>query len=806
MYRNYLKIAWRNLWRHKSVSLINLLGLAIGIATCWLILLFVQHELSFDRFHQHADRIARVYFSGTVQGERMNEAHVMPPVAQTLKASFPEVEDATRLRVGGSPRVRVGAQAFRDGALAFVDPNFFSVFSLPFRNGKAQTALQEPHSVVLSQTTAARYFGGAEPLGQLVRLDDDPTPYKVSGVMADVPANSQFQFELLASMAGLEEARDPSWMRSEFFTFLLLREGASLPALEAKLPQVVETHMGPQFQASMGLSLAQFREKGNSIGLHLQALTDIYLHSDFAYDLGTHGDIRYVWIFGAIAAFMLLIACINFINLSTAGAARRAREVGIRKVIGSRQGELVRQFLLESTLMASLSLVLAFGLLQTALPLFQRLTGIPLAFDLLATPWLLPALLLFGWGTGVLAGAYPAFFMSAFQPGAVLKSRFLPGKNSLGLRNGLVVFQFFLSLTLITCTLVVYQQLHFMGTTPLGYDKEAVLILPDAGVLGPQAEPFRQQVRQDPRVQQLSTSGYLPAGPSYNNNFFLFADQQDQQMVKTLRYDVDEQYLPTLGIQLAAGRNFSKDFPTDTAAILINETAARAFGWGANALGHTLTAQLRSAEDRKTYQVIGVVRDFHFRSLHEQISPLVLVTGNQQGPAILKVQPKDISGLLASLQTRWSQLTDEPFAYSFLDERVQATYQAERHFGLILGIFAALTIFVACLGLLGLAIFTAGQRTKEIGIRKVLGATTAGIVRLLTRDFLRPVLLALVLAAPVAYTCMQRWLEDFAYRIDVHWSVFAIAGVLAVLVAFLTVGVQSLRAALANPVQSLKSE
>jgi putative ABC transport system permease protein len=809
MIRNYFKIAWRNLLRHRTFSALNIAGLAIGIATCLVILLFVADELSYDRFHEKADRIVRVVFRGSVQGQRLNEADVMPPVAQALKADYPEVQEATRLREYGVPRVTVGNKIFRGDAFAFVDSNFFQVFTLSFVRGDARTALVQPNTVVISRTAANRYFGSTDPIGKTLIFKDFNATLKITGVIEPVPANSHFHVDLFASMASSPEARQPSWMTSGFTTYLVLPPGYDYRRLEAKLPQVVEKYMGPQIQQGLGLSLAQFRRNGNEIGFFLQPLTDIHLRSDFAQDLSPAGDIRSVYIFGAIALFMLLIACINFMNLSTASASKRAREVGIRKVMGSVRGELVRQFLLESLLLTAVALGLGVGLVYLALPVFNDLAGKNLRLDFGAHPGLLPGLLGFGLLVGVLAGGYPAFFLSSFKPVAVLKGRTLATPNrgrKISLRSGLIVFQFFISITLTVCTTVVYRQLAFIQNKKLGYEKAQVLVLPETWMLGKKRGAYSQQLRQDPRVVSVSTSGYLPAGPTYSNNFFAYPDAQSTQLVKTLRYEVDAEYIPTLGMQMAVGRNFSPRFGTDSTGVIVNETAAKAFGWGRQALGHTLTHS--DNEGRKTtYQVIGVVKDFHFESLHERISPLVMTLGTNAGTMIVKVSPRDIAGVVAAMERNWEEFKAEgPFAYSFLDERFQATYRAEQKAGQILGIFAGLTIFVACLGLFGLATFTAEQRTKEIGVRKVLGASVSSIVGLLSKDFLKLVLVAMVLAAPIAGYAMHRWLQDFAYRIDLEWWMFALAGLLAVIIALLTVSFQSVKAALMNPVKSLRSE
>jgi putative ABC transport system permease protein len=811
MLKNYIKIAIRSLWRSKAFSAINIFGLAIGIASCLVIMLFVEHELSYDRFHEKSDRIVRVIFRGSVQGEQMNEAHVMPPVAQALVQDYPEVEEATRLRPMGTPKISYGDKIFRKNTFAFADSNVFQVFTLPLLKGDPATALNRPNALVISQSTAQNYFGDEDPIGKVLQFVDAKAQFTISGVMADIPVNSHFRFDMLGSMATFPDAKNPSWMVSEFYTYLVLPEGYDYKQLEAKLPQVVEKYMGPQLQQAMGISLAQFREAGNDLGLFLQPLNSIYLHSDLLTALEPGGDIQYVYIFAAIALFMLLIACINFMNLSTAGASKRAREVGVRKVLGSGKGQLVGQFLIESTLLSLLALLLALVIVKLALPIFNELSGKNLDLQLLGKPWIVPGLLLFGLFVGVLAGSYPAFFLSSFKPVSVLKGAAssaagAPGKGSWSLRSGLVVFQFCISIVLIIGTTVVYQQLQYIQNKKLGYDKEQVLVLPETWLLGGQAEVFRQLLLQDPRIQYVSTSGYLPAGPSYNNNFMIYPDDDVSQQVKTLRYDVDDQYIPALGLKMMSGRNFSPQYGTDSTAIILNETAAAAFGWGKDALGKTLTTSTNDGH-KHHFRVIGVVGDFHFKSLHERISPLVMVLGNANGSVIAKVNTEQIGGLLADLEEEWTALVPgEPFEYSFLDDRFYKTYESEQKAGQILGIFAGLTIFVACLGLFGLATFTAEQRTKEIGIRKVLGADVSSIVALLSKDFLKLVLLAALIAFPIAWWAMHQWLEDFAYRIDVPLWAFIAAGIVAAVVAFLTISVKAVKAAMANPVKNLRTE
>jgi putative ABC transport system permease protein len=807
MLQNYIKIARRNLRQNKLHSFINVSGLAIGLATCMLIMLYVWHEWSFDRFNKKSDRIVRVYFEGKVQGKTMKESSVMAPVAATMVADFGEVEQATRVRYSGEmAKVICQNNTFKKQNFTFVDANFFDVFTLPFLKGDKATALTMPHSVVLSETTAKKYFGNNEPLGAFIKVNDDETPYKITGVIRDIPDNSHFQFDLLASLAGNAEAAEGNWMSSNFHTYLVLKPGVDYKNLEAKLPQMVEKHIGPQMKQGLGQTLEEFRKSGNDIGFHLQPLTDIHLYTDFTDNFSTQGDAQTVYIFGVIAVFMLLIACINFMNLSTASASKRAKEVGIRKVMGSFKTELAKQFLSESVLVASLSLIVAVVLVKLTLPVFNQFMGQNLNFQPIQQPLLLAGLAGLALLTGLLAGIYPAFYLSSFVPSAVLKGQMIKSKGGAFMRNGLVVFQFFISIVLIISTGVVYNQLSYIQNKDLGYDKNRVLVLSNVWQLGNSMDAFRAQLESDARIEQVSCSSYLPAGPSGNNNFFVTSGKMPDEIVKTLRYDVDEKYLTTLGIDLKAGRNFSAEFGTDKNAVIINEAASKALGFGENALNETIIKNLKSGE-KETYSVIGVVKDFHFRSLHEHISPLVMVLAPDKGQLIVKVKAENPAQVVADIQQRFATFgPGDPLDYSFLDERHNNTYKAEQKIGLTLMLFTGLTIFVACLGLFGLVTFMANARTKEIGIRKVLGASVAGITGLLAKDFLKLVVIAIVIASPIAYYFMQKWLSDFAYRIDIQWWMFAGAGVAAVLIAFLTVGFQSVRAALANPVKSLRSE
>ncbi|WP_313235455.1 ABC transporter permease [Sphingobacterium multivorum] len=549
------------------------------------------------------------------------------------------------------------------------------------------------------------------------------------------------------------------------------------------------------------MSYQEFKKTGNKIGLYLQPLTDIHLHSNFNYDLSVPGDIRYVYIFSAIALFMLLIATINFMNLSTASGFKRCKEVGVRKVLGADKQNLMRQFMLEGVLLTYISLGIALGIVLLALPLFNQISGKEIDIQKLEISKIIPILLGFGLIVGLFSSSYPALYLSSFNPLRVLKGKISRSTKGFNLRSGLVVFQFIISVGLIFGTVVVVQQLDYMRHIKLGYNKDNVLIIP-SWPLGKNEKTYYNLLMQDSRIKHVSHSSYLPAGESNNNNFFIYPDGNTDQWVKTIRYDVDEEYIPVMGMQLKEGRNFAKTFGNDSLSVIINETAAKDLGWNNHSLGKILTNK-----DNKSYRVIGVVKDFHFRSLHEQISPLVMVLSDQAGSLILKTQTTDMEKLIQKLASLYRSFpTDIPFSYSFLDERYAQTYQAEVKTGKLLSIFAGLTIFVACLGLFGLAIFTANQRKKEIGIRKVVGATVPDITRMLSTEFVKLVLIAFVISSPLAWWMMHKWLENFAYRIEMQWWMFVLAGALAVFIALITVSSQAIRAALTKPVDSLRDE
>jgi putative ABC transport system permease protein len=804
MIQNYFKIAWRNLIKNKAFSFINILGLSIGISVCFIIMLFVQDELSYDTFNKNAGRIVRIYFKASMNGGKISEAGVMPPVAKALKTEYPEVEDVTRLRRDGRPKIEYQHTIFKEAEAAFVDPNFFSVFSFPFLKGDPKTALAQPNTLVITEEIAQRYFGNEEPIGKTLTYNNSGQ-FKVTGVIKKMPSNGHFHFDLLGSLETIDFAKKDTWMEGNFFTYAVMKKGTDYKKLEAKLPGMVEKYMGPQIMQDMGMSLSQFRTKGNDLGFALQPLTAIHLHPETTTELEPAGNVKYVYIFGAIAIFMLLVASINFINLSTAGASKRAKEVGVRKVMGSGKWDLISQFLFESLLLTAIALLIGGLMVQLALPVFNDLSGKNLQFGFDMRP--VAGLIAFGLTVGLLAGIYPAFFLSSFKPIATLKGRLSTSTKSLGLRSSLVVFQFFISVSLITGTIVVYQQMKFIQNIKLGYNKEQLLVIPNSWALGKNEKNFKDQLRTDTRVENVTVSGYKPAGPTNNNNAMAYPEGKDKQVMTALEYKIDEQYIPTLDIKMAAGRNFSPAaYGTDSSAMIINEAAAKVFGFGNNAIGKIIVRENSDRGRDYRYTVIGIVKDFHFRSLHDAITPLFMVLNPESG-IIVKVKTKNIAGLLTTMKQQWASYNvEEPFSYAFMDDLYNKTYAAEQKTGTILNIFAVLTVFVACMGLFGLATYTAEQRSKEIGIRKVLGASVAQVTQMLSKEFIKLVLIGCVIAFPLSWWAMHKWLQDFAYKIDISWWVFVLAGFTALLIALLTVSFKAIKAALANPVKSLRAE
>ena len=613
MFKNYLKIAWRNVLKNKGIFTINILGLSLGIATCLLISLFVFDELSYDRYNENADEIVRVVFNANINGEQMKEAVTMAPVAKTFVQDLPEVIDGTRLRRLNNPKLSYNNVTYRNSKFAYVDPNFFTVFTLPIIKGDIQNVLAQPHTVVITEAEAQKYFGNEDPIGKQLTLESGAAiQFTVTGIIKEVPENSHFHFDVFASTEGYGKAESNSWTQSEFFNYLLVKKGTDIAALEAKIPAIIDTHMGPQIKSEIGVEYSDFK-KENQISLLLQPLTDIHLRSDFigTSQLEAGGDIKTVYIFIAIALFMLVIACINFINLSTAAASKRAKEVGIRKVLGSNRKRLIYQFITESLLATVIAVGLAIAIFTLVFPLFNELSGKHLQLGHLLRSEVLLLLIAFVLIIPLLAGGYPAYFLSAFTPIKALKNKFSGSGGSKGIRGGLVIFQFVISAVLIVATIVVEQQMQFIQNKNLGYDKDQMLILSNAHLLGDNAQSLKNTLLTDSRIESISQSAFTPAGASNNSMSGIFLGEQ--YMRRMFGYDIDDQYLPTMGMELVSGRNFSKDFGIESDKVIINESAAQVLGFGKDALEKVLYRDTNNGKQKLT--VIGVVKDFHFKSL-----------------------------------------------------------------------------------------------------------------------------------------------------------------------------------------------
>lgn len=802
MFTNNLKIAWRNLIKQKGFSAINILGLAVGITTCLMISMYVSDELSFDRYHVNGDRIYRlnniIKFGGTEQ----YLAQVPDPLGPVLKQDYPQVENFVRFFDRGPFLIKKAGTVNnqREERILFADSSVFEVFTFPLVQGDPHTALINVNSIVLNETSAKRYFKNDNPIGQILTLDNK-MDYKITGVMKDIPANSHFTADFFISMNSL----DYQWgnfMANNHNTYILLKKGSNPDALNASFTQVIDKYVSPQLLSSMGTGMAEFKKSGSRYEYNMIPLKDIHLKSKYINELGPNGDIKYVYIFSIVALFVLLIACINFMNLSTALASKRAKEVGIRKVLGSVRGQLMLQFFSECVLISFLGLAIALVSLKMLLPFFNDISGKSLSIQQVVNFKSLTVVLLMPILVGIIAGSYPAVFLSSFEPIKVLKGKL--GLKSGLLRNSLVTFQFAASIILIISTIVIYRQIDFMQKKKLGYVKEHVLIINDAYALGKNAKSFKEDILRLPGVISGTLSGYLPT-PSNRDNGAMFAEGEldKSKGVIVEHWHVDEDYIKTLGMEITAGRDFSKEYIGDSSAVILNETAAKLFGFK-----DPINKSINYNGAGTNYRVIGIVKDFHFESMHDQIGAIVLLLNLSRGNVSFRLDAKqDLKSTVKSIESKWNALAPgQPFSYNFMDDSFNAMFNNERRIGKLALSFAVLTIFVACLGLFGLVTFIAEQRIKEIGIRKILGAGVSSIVRLFAMDFVKLILVSLFVAIPLAYYLMNRWIQEFVYRSEISWWIFGLAGAGAICIALITISIQAIKAAVANPIKSLRSE
>jgi len=804
MFLNYVKIALRNLFRNKLYSFLNIIGLAIGITCCTLILLFVQDELSYDRFHEKAENIYRVNPTLATSERTMylaTNSHVTGPM---LKEEFPEVLDFVRFTTYGSRRVvRYEDKTFSEDKFIWADESLFDVFSFNLLKGNPKEALVKPNSVVITEEIAEKYFGSEDPMGKNLRIHSD-TLYMITGIIENIPKTSHFRPDFFGSFSTLDlkptgNSAQDLLFQVNYFTYLLLREGTDNKELELRFTEFFNKHVGAILESVGGWGR-----------LELQPLLRIYLHSDRENEVERTGDISYVYLFSGIGLFILLIGCLNFMNLATARSANRAKEVGLRKVVGAHRRQLIRQFLGESMILTFLAFLLSIVLVLLFIPLFRTISEKDLTIGSFSNPVFLLGLFGLFITASFIGGSYPAFFLSAFRPVEVLQGTLKRGAKSSVLRVILVSLQFTVTIVLIVGTLIIDRQLSYVRNKNLGYDKDHVTaIRMRNSETQKKYEAIKTAFKQHPNVLYVSASTSLPLGTS-DFSVHHAVGKPDNEVTMFFAQMVDEDFIDTYKMEILEGRNFSKEYSTDfEEAIIINEAAVKKLGWQDKPIGGEIE-RFTSLETRKKYRVVGVMNDYHFQSLHEEIGPLILYYSNPYGNYYrisVRVRPENIQETIAFLRSKWKEFDSQyPFEFVFVDDQYDELYRTEVRLGQLFGYFTVLAILIGCLGLFGLTSFTTEQRTKEIGIRKVLGASVYGIILLLVRQFTKWVLLAIVIAWPLGYYIMHTWLQNFAYRIGLEISSFIIAALLAFIIAILTVSYQAIKAALSNPVDALKYE
>ncbi len=811
MIKNYLRSAFRNIKRHLFISFINIFGLTVGLTCCLVILSYIINERSYDKFNTHANdirRVTRIFYSGKNM-ESLHLSAIAPPFGPLLQNAFPDIKKITRVLPIGTTAFRYNDKLFNEQAGVFADENFFDFFTIPIVKGDPNNALKEPYSIMLSEAMAKKYFSDADPINKGLLLDNVymgkiKHDFKVTGVFKAFPANSHLHPEILMSFNTLKDPAifgtqglENDFGGNNFFTYLLFPKGYNTDRIESQLPDFLDkyVHLGGNAKTHEGTKLT------------FEKLTDIHLHSHLDDEFEQNGDIKRVYIFSAIALFILLIACINYMNLSTARSVLRAKEIGIRKVIGAQRKEIIGQFLSESVLITWFALVLAMAATAALLPVINNLASTNLTLNSLLQWGILVPILLLPFIVGLISGIYPAIFMSSFLPVKVLKGIIKTGSGGVSFRKALVVLQFSISIILIVATTVVYRQLQYIQKTDLGFNKDAILTMGYNGQLTPQYDAFKADLLKNTAIKEVARSSRIPSGRLLD---FQGGSILVDGVMKPIKGDLksistDYGFIPTYGMKIAAGRNFSKAFSTDTNNFIINEAAVTSFGFKnpQKAIGNAITYGGVNG------QIIGVVKDFHFESLHQGISPLLFRLPANNGYHIMsvKVNSRNVQAAISSLQVAWHKyLPDTPFEFTFLDDKFRQLYNSEQQQGSLFTIFSCVAIFIASLGLFGLSAFTITQRVKEIGVRKVLGASVQQIVLELSKDFLLLVLISAVIAIPVSGWSMHEWLADFAFHTDMSWWIFAAAGMMALIIAFATISFQSIKAALANPVKSLRAE
>ncbi|MBL7856142.1 MAG: ABC transporter permease [Cyclobacteriaceae bacterium] len=811
MLSNYFKTALRIMLRQKAYSAINIFGLTLGITSSLLLILYISDELRYDRFHPDADRIYRSTFTGSIQGNEFTTIQTGIPMAEALMKDVPAVESTVRISKWNTIPVRYETNIFTEKHFLLADSNFFDFFKgFKLLVGNPKEVLNGPHKVVISERAAKKYFGytgsgDLSPLGKQLSIGSrGEMKAEVTGIAADPPHSSHIQFDFLYSLSSWDQLQYAIWLNSSVVTYFKIHPQAKIETVNNAYRHFIETYCAREIQQFMNMDLKKFEEGGGKIGFQTQAFTDIHLHSQIQDELEPNGNIRYLYLFGMIAAFIILLACINFMNLSTARAANRAKEVGVRKTIGGMRSRLVGQFLLESYIYTVVAVVLGLAFVSLALNSFNVITGKDIAFNALVNPVFMVGILTFALVVGLVAGSYPAFYLTSFNPVEVLKGKVRSGMKSSGIRNALVVFQFFISIGLIVATLMVYQQLKFVQQQNLGFNKENILNLYHTWSLSKDAKAFKNELLQHPEIIAATYANRLPPNIDWSS-VFKAVESSEEQLLSI--HVIDHDAAKTMGYEIQEGRFFSRDFPTDTAAFLLNEAAAKQLGWE-KAEGQKLLSRFNTIEGREL-QLIGIVKNFNFESLKNNIRPMVFVLGEEPNAEMgIRIAGNNVLESVTLIEKIWKKYAPEsPFEYTFVDDNFKAKFDAEQRMGQVFIIFTSLAIIIACLGLFGLATFSAEQRAKEISIRKIMGANIAQVVLLLTKDFARLVFIAFVLAIPITWFSIERlWLQDFAYRIQFNVGAASLAGIIAFTIALLTILSQALQAAVSNPVKSLRNE
>lgn len=810
MIKNYIIVAFRNLLKHKFYSFLNIFGLAIGLSCFMLISLFINDEMSYDKHFQDADRIYRVDFAATLNGSDVVSANAGAPTANAMKNDFPEVVDAIKVRRSGNWFInRKGEQeTFKEEFVIMADSNFFTFFGHPLVYGDPKTALSRPNTLAIDHTTSKKIFGDINPVGETVVLDGEHT-YAVGAVYEDLPSNTHFHYNVLLAMHTFEWTNNQNWLGTNFNTYIKLAKGNKIAELEAKIPEMISTYCAPLIEKFLNMNMEEFKNAGNALGFSLFPMTDIHLKSNKEDELASNGDIKYIYIFSAVAIFILILACINFMNLATARSANRAKEVGVRKAMGAFKSQLIYQFISEAMVICFVAFFLAYVISFLAIPAFNSLADKELAFaNLLDTNYILfiSATLIV---VSLIAGSYPAFYMSMFKPVDVLKGTIRQGVKSGPIRSTLVIFQFSISIIMIIGTAIVFDQLSFIQNKKLGYDREQILMVNDAWILGDNVKTYKEEASRNTNITNSTIASFTPTGSNRNSDLYFknASAASDESSILSIAV-LDHDYLNTMGISMAEGRYFSKEFSSDSSAVVINRSAVEKLGFE-DPIGSTLYNYEGSGDEQRPvgYKIIGVIEDFHFESLRNEIDPLVMHLGENSGFALFKIQTENSDETIAHLESTWNKIAPgQPFDYQFMDQQFETMYKSESRIGDIFTVFAILTILIACLGLFGLASFTAEQKTKEIGIRKTLGASIPSIVNMLSKNFLKLVVISFAIAIPIASIAMNYWLEDFAYRTDLKPATYIFAGVGAIAIAWITISFQSWKAAKVNPVKSLRSE